>query len=69
MCSRGLADWTDLVTLGFNYEFDALNANEKPNELNVAFSTMLSASQRLSLLPLLQSRFPLLRVIVSTMDL
>lgn len=53
--------------LGFNYNFDALNANEKPNELNEAFTTMNAARQRLSILPVLQAWFPFLRFIVSTM--
>ena len=44
--------------LGFNYDFDALNVNEKPNELNEAFSTMVAAGQRPSVLPILQSAVP-----------
>lgn len=55
--------------LGFNYDFDSLNANGKPNELNEAFATMFAAGQRLSILPVLQAWFPPLRVIVSTMDI
>ncbi|KAG9318254.1 cytochrome P450 [Chiua virens] len=54
----------DVIGLaGFNYNFDALNANEKPNELNEAFATMTAAGQGLSILPVLQARFPLLRLI------
>ncbi|KAF9234849.1 cytochrome P450 [Melanogaster broomeanus] len=42
----GLADnSTCHVQIGLNCNFDALNANEKPNELNEAFSTMLNAVQ------------------------
>ncbi|KAG8215243.1 cytochrome P450 [Butyriboletus roseoflavus] len=63
--------WLSRMTLdviglaGFNYEFDALNANEKPNELNTAFATMVAAGQRLSILPILQAWFPLFRLLPS----
>ncbi|KAF8554640.1 cytochrome P450 [Imleria badia] len=63
--------WLSRMTLdaiglaGFNYDFDALNANEKPNELNEAFSTMIAAGQRLSILPMLQARFPPFRILPS----
>ena len=54
--------------LGFNYNFDALNANKKPNELNEAFATMFSTGQRPTILHILQAQFPLLRILVSTMS-
>ncbi|KIJ62084.1 hypothetical protein HYDPIDRAFT_114926 [Hydnomerulius pinastri MD-312] len=63
--------WLSRMTLdviglaGFNYNFNALNPNEKKNELNEAFSTMFTAGQRISILPLLQSRIPLFRLIPS----
>ncbi|KAF9239085.1 cytochrome P450 [Melanogaster broomeanus] len=63
--------WLSRMTLdviglaGFNYNFDALNANEKPNELNEAFSTMFNVSQRFSMLPFLQAWIPPLRLIPS----
>ncbi|OJA09059.1 hypothetical protein AZE42_04725 [Rhizopogon vesiculosus] len=66
--------WLSKMTLdviglaGFNYEFDALNSNEKPNELNQAFSVMFSAGQRVSLLPILKAWIPLLRWIPSDRD-
>ncbi|KAG0696180.1 cytochrome P450 [Suillus ampliporus] len=66
--------WLSKMTLdviglaGFNYDFDALNETEKPNELNQAFSVMFSASQRMSILPMLQARIPLLRWIRSDSD-
>ncbi|EGO00976.1 hypothetical protein SERLA73DRAFT_178985 [Serpula lacrymans var. lacrymans S7.3] len=54
----------DVIGLaGFNYNFDALNANEKPNELNQAFTTMFQAGQQMDILRFLQSRFSLLRYI------
>jgi hypothetical protein len=49
---------------GFNYQFNALNPDEKPNELNDAFVTMFRAGQDLSFLPVLQAWFPILRGIV-----
>jgi hypothetical protein len=52
--------------VGFNYEFDALNATDKPNELNQAFSVMFSAGQQISILPMLKAWIPLLRWIVSS---
>ncbi|KAF8552300.1 cytochrome P450 [Imleria badia] len=61
--------WLSRMTLdviglaGFNYDFKALSADGKPNELNEAFSTMFSASQRLSVLPILQAWIPPLRLI------
>ncbi|KAG1903374.1 cytochrome P450 [Suillus fuscotomentosus] len=46
----------DVIGLaGFNYEFDALNATDKPNELNQAFSVMFSASQQISIIPILKA--------------
>ncbi|KAN0097938.1 Cytochrome P450 [Tylopilus felleus] len=63
--------WLSRMTLdviglaGFNYNFDALNANGKPNELNEAFATVIAASQGAKMLPLLRARFPILRIIPS----
>ncbi|KAG8215244.1 cytochrome P450 [Butyriboletus roseoflavus] len=63
--------WLSRMTLdviglaGFNYEFDALNANEKPNELNTAFATVVAAGQRLTILTTLQAWFPLFRLLPS----
>ncbi|KAN0097940.1 Cytochrome P450 [Tylopilus felleus] len=60
--------WLSRMTLdviglaGFNYNFDALNANEKPNELSQAFATVIAPSQG-QIFPLLQARFPILRII------
>jgi hypothetical protein len=50
--------------LGFNYHFDSLNADDKPNELNQAFSTIFGARKKLELLPILQAYFPVARAIV-----
>jgi hypothetical protein len=52
--------------VGFNHEFCALNATDKLNELNQAFSVMFSAGQQMSIIGMLKSRFPLLRWIVSS---
>ncbi|KAG2131029.1 cytochrome P450 [Suillus clintonianus] len=66
--------WLSKMTLdviglaGFNYEFDALNATDKPNELNQAFSVMFSASQQISIIPMLKAWIPLLRWIPSDRD-
>lgn len=66
--------WLSKMTLdviglaGFNYEFDALNATDKPNELNQAFSVMFSASQQISIIPILKAWIPLLRWIPSDRD-
>ncbi|KAF8436842.1 cytochrome P450 [Boletus edulis BED1] len=54
----------DIIGLaGFNYNFDSLNANEKPNELNEAFSTMVDANQSLSILTILRARLPPLHIL------
>jgi cytochrome P450 len=54
----------DIIGLtGFNYEFHALDASEQPNELSEAFSTLFSASQRISILDILRSLFPVMRLI------
>ncbi|KAG1767613.1 cytochrome P450 [Suillus placidus] len=66
--------WLSKMTLdviglaGFNYEFDALNATGKPNELNQAFSVMFSASQQISIIPMLKAWIPLLRWIPTDRD-
>ena len=49
---------------GFNYHFDSLNAEGKPNELNAAFDTMFRSIGGFALLPLIQAYFPPLRMIV-----
>jgi hypothetical protein len=48
---------------GFDYQFNALNPDEKPNELNDAFATMFPTGQGLSPLPVLEAWFPILRII------
>lgn len=66
--------WLSKMTLdviglaGFNYEFNALNATDKPNELNQAFSVMFSAGQQMSIIPILKGWIPLLRWIPSDRD-
>jgi len=51
---------------GFNYRFDALNTTNTVNELNQAFVTMFKAGRELTLLPVLQTIIPPLRIIVSS---
>ncbi|KAG0696191.1 cytochrome P450 [Suillus ampliporus] len=69
-----ILSWLSKMTLdviglaGFNYDFDALNETEKPNELNQAFSVIVSASQLTSVLPMLEAWIPLLRWIRSDSD-
>ncbi|KAI5118119.1 hypothetical protein M0805_008028 [Coniferiporia weirii] len=54
----------DIIGLaGFGYKFDALNVNQEPNELNKAFSTLFNATGAFSYLQILQSLFPVFRVI------
>ncbi|KAI0060548.1 cytochrome P450 [Artomyces pyxidatus] len=60
--------WLNKMTLdviglaGFNYSFDALNAEEKPNELNEAVRTVFSSGGG-NILQALQSILPFLRII------
>ncbi|KAF9236872.1 cytochrome P450 [Melanogaster broomeanus] len=64
-----ILSWLSRMTLdaiglaGFNYNFGALNANEKPNELEEALSVVLSATQDFSIFPFLQAWIPPLRLI------
>ncbi|EIW74059.1 cytochrome P450 [Coniophora puteana RWD-64-598 SS2] len=61
--------WLSRMTLdaiglaGFNYSFDALNVNERPNELSEAFNHMVQTAQDINLLTVLQGFIPPLRVI------
>jgi len=52
-------------TLGFNYQFDALNANEKESELSQAFQTIFGSASNGGMLDFLQSQVTLLRPFVS----
>lgn len=52
------------LCVGFNYHFDSLNTEGKPNELNSAFETMFGSIADFALFPLLQAYFPPLRIIV-----
>lgn len=49
--------------LGFNYDFGALNFEDRPNELNQAIRGMLTAN--FTLLDLLHDLFPITQIIVS----
>ena len=49
---------------GFDYQFNALNPDEKPNELSDAFATVFSTGERVAFLPILQAWFPIFRAIV-----
>ncbi|KAH7910376.1 cytochrome P450 [Hygrophoropsis aurantiaca] len=61
--------WLSRMTLdviglaGFNYEFNALDMNEKPNELSQAFEATVNSSEGLDRFSSLQQIFPLLRYI------
>ncbi|KLO16841.1 cytochrome P450 [Schizopora paradoxa] len=46
---------------GFNYEFNALNVNEKPNELNEAFSTIFNMDSNITIGMIIQEVVPFLR--------
>lgn len=63
----GLTKMTlDVIGLaGFNYEFNALNPDGKPNELNAAFEVMFEylSNLRKSYWLIIRSRFPILRCI------
>ncbi|KAI0920485.1 hypothetical protein AcW1_002208 [Taiwanofungus camphoratus] len=61
----GLSKMTlDVIGLaGFNYQFNALNAEGKPNELNQAVEVMFQANAGFSILGLLKDIFPPLRLI------
>lgn len=53
------------IKTGFNYNFNALDTSGQPNELSEALSTMFSASQRITILDILQRLIPVLHLIVS----
>ncbi|KAF8556684.1 cytochrome P450 [Imleria badia] len=61
--------WLTRVTLdiiglaGFNYDFDALESSGQPTELGEAFSTMFSASQKITILDILRTLIPVLQLI------
>jgi len=63
--------WLSKMTLdvigqaGFNYQFNALNPSEKPNELNDAFATMFRAGEGLTFMLVLRNWFPIFRIIPS----
>ena len=54
--------------LGFNYQFNALNPDEKSNELNDAFATMFRSGESPTFLQILQSFFPIFLAIVRTIS-
>ncbi|KAI8972447.1 cytochrome P450 [Trametes punicea] len=62
---QGLTKMTlDVIGLaGFNYDFDSLNPNGKPNELNEAFREVFAAFGNFNILLLLKSLFPVLEYI------
>ena len=51
---------------GFNYRFDSLNPQGKPNELNEAFKKIFDPDVKLSYLMILRLLFPILNLIVSS---
>lgn len=53
---------------GFNYQFNALNVDEKPDELNAAFSTIFNMDSNITIGMILQEVIPFLRNLVRTDD-
>ncbi|KAH9885222.1 cytochrome P450 [Cubamyces lactineus] len=54
----------DVIGLaGFNYRFDSLNPNGKPNKLNEAFQAIFQPPEHISTLAILKSIFPALDII------
>ena len=49
---------------GFNYKFNALSGDPENNELMKAFSTIFKAGQKLSVIPGLRAKYPVLRFLV-----
>lgn len=49
---------------GFGYDFDALNSEARPNELNDAFAAVFQAVQWLDLISVLSASIPILCRIV-----
>jgi cytochrome P450 len=59
----------DIIGLaGFNYKFDTLNVDGKPNELNEAFSTVFRSTDQIRLSDVLKSMFPFFRIFRSQRD-
>jgi hypothetical protein len=59
-----------LKSIGFNYHFDALQVDKKPNELNQVFSELFHSPQssRYATLRIQQAMVPILRLVVWTLD-
>ncbi|KIM82588.1 hypothetical protein PILCRDRAFT_467407 [Piloderma croceum F 1598] len=54
----------DIIGLaGFNYKFNALNSDAKPDELNEAFATLFGPERNEGIFPILQAWVPALRII------
>ena len=51
--------------LGFNYNFDALNLDGEPNELNKAFQQIFKRPPNMSIGRVLMDMFPMLNIFVS----
>jgi len=59
----------DIIGLaGFNYKFDTLNTEEKPNELSEAFQTVFQTNTELTFVLVLRNMFPFLRIFPSNRD-
>ncbi|KAI9062669.1 cytochrome P450 [Trametes sanguinea] len=63
--SRGLSKMTlDVIGLaGFNYEFNSLNPNGKPNELAKAFEDVFTFPVKIPILMILRNLFPVFEII------
>lgn len=57
-----------LSLLGFNYRFDALREDGKPNELNDAYKEIFSADVHPNMFSRLQIMIPILAKVVSPSD-
>lgn len=56
----------DVIGLaGFNYDFDSLNLDERPNDLNDAFKAVVNSTTRFSMKSIIPAVFPVLARIVS----
>ena len=53
-----------VTSSGFNYNFNALTNDPEANELMKSFSALFKAGQSPSIIPLLETVYPLLRFLV-----
>ncbi|KAI5116592.1 hypothetical protein M0805_005187 [Coniferiporia weirii] len=51
------------ITICFDYEFNALNVDQEPNEVNKDFSTLVDTTGAFNTIQILQAIFPVFRII------